>query len=293
MKQLERQQGPCCGTNTRSEGACCGTAPLEAAQDVKALVREAYGRIGAGEQQGCGCGCGNAAQVAKRIGYAEEDLSAVPDGANLGLGCGNPAALASLQPGETVLDLGSGGGLDCFLAAKRVGLTGKVIGVDLTPEMIERARDNAQRGGYINVEFRLGDIEALPVEDSSIDVVMSNCVLNLVPDKAHAFREIARVLKPGGRLIVSDIVLSRPLPDWVKQIPSAYTACVAGAALREEYLRYIREAGLSRVQVLEEREAATLFVNPDDPIVRRLVEENEKENLEGAVLSITVRAVKP
>ncbi|MBI3945262.1 MAG: arsenite methyltransferase [Armatimonadetes bacterium] len=281
------------GSACRESGAsCCGTAAGAAPADVKALVREAYGRIGAGERQGCGCGCGSAARVSAHLGYGTADLSAVPDGANLGLGCGNPTALASLQPGETVLDLGSGGGLDCFLAAKRVGLAGKVIGVDMTPEMIERARDNAQRGGYINVEFRQGDIEALPVAGASVDVVISNCVLNLVPDKARAFGEISRVLKPGGRMMVSDMVLSRPLPAWVKELGSAYTACVAGAALRDDYLRLIREAGLGDVDVLDERDAAAMFVNANDPLVSRLLGGNALEDLRGAVLSISVRAVK-
>jgi SAM-dependent methyltransferase len=191
-------------------------------------------------------------EIGKKIGYDEADLSAAPEGANLGLGCGNPIALASLKEGETVLDLGSGAGFDCFLAAGRVGPKGKVIGVDMTPEMIERARENARKDGVENVEFRLGDIEHLPVEDGSVDVIISNCVINLAPDKGRVFSEAFRVLKPGGRLMVSDIVLTRPLPDFVKNSVAAYIGCVAGAALKEDYLGAMKQAGFENVTVQSE-----------------------------------------
>lgn len=191
------------------------------------------------------------------------------------------------------MDLGSGGGFDCFLAAKKVGLSGKVIGVDMTPEMIERARDNARRGGYVNVEFRLGEIEALPVADASVDVVISNCVINLVPDKARVFREIARVLKPGGRIMVSDMVLERPLPDWVRESAQGYVACVSGAVLREEYLRLITEAGLQGAEILEERDASDFFMDPKDPLVNQLLVGHPVEDIRGLVSSVSIQAFKP
>jgi SAM-dependent methyltransferase len=190
--------------------------------------------------------------VSRAIGYSDADLQAVPDGANLGLGCGNPVALASLKAGETVLDLGSGAGFDCFLAADRVGPTGKVIGVDMTPEMLQRARGNARKGGYANVEFRLGEIEHLPLADGSVDAVISNCVINLSPDKPEAFREAYRALRPGGRLMVSDVVLLRELPDAVRESLEAYVACVAGASLRDEYLDAIRGAGFQDIRIVGE-----------------------------------------
>jgi SAM-dependent methyltransferase len=197
--------------------------------------------------------------VAESIGYTHEDLAAVPAGANLGLGCGNPIALASIVPGETVLDLGSGAGMDAFLAAERVGPTGRVIGVDLTPEMIAQARANAERSGCTQVEFRLGDIEALPVEDASVDLVISNCVLNLVPDKAKAFAEIVRVLKPGGRLAISDIVLDAPLPESLRENEGTYCCCISGAIGREEYLARLAGAGLQEVAVVSAADAASLL----------------------------------
>jgi len=231
----------------------------------KEWVKERYGAIATAAQQGC-CGAGAAccdatAAVASEIGYRAEELAAVPAGANLGLGCGNPLALASISPGETVLDLGSGAGFDAFLAAARVGPTGQVIGVDMTPEMIEKARANAQAGGYANVEFRLGDIEGLPVEDASVDLVISNCVLNLVPDKAKAFAEIVRVLRPGGRVAVSDIVLDGPLPEALKANEGAYCSCISGAIGREEYLAKLAAAGLRDVRVVSAVDAAALLAS--------------------------------
>jgi len=233
--------------------------------EARKWVKERYGAIATGAQQGC-CGeascCGDPAAItAERIGYSQEDLAAVPDGANLGLGCGNPIALASIKPGETVLDLGSGAGFDAFLAAARVGPTGHVIGVDMTPEMIEKARANAAAGGDENVEFRLGDIENMPVEDGSVDLVISNCVLNLVPDKAKAFSEIVRVLKPGGRLAISDIVLDGPLPESLRGSEEGYCSCVSGALERNDYLAKMAAAGLQQVQVVSAVDAAALLAS--------------------------------
>ncbi len=256
----------------------------------KQWVKERYGAIAAGAQQGCcaeaSC-CGDPAAItAERIGYPQEDLAAAPEGANLGLGCGNPIALASIKEGETVLDLGSGAGFDAFLAAARVGPTGHVIGVDMTPEMIAQARANASKGGYSNVEFRLGDIEDLPVEDGSIDLVISNCVLNLVPDKAKAFREIVRVLKPGGRLAVSDIVLDGPLPERLRTSEEAYCSCVSGALQRGEYLAKMTAAGLRHVQVVSEADAAALLAGDC------CGEGSSESELAGVVTSIHVTAVR-
>jgi len=231
----------------------------------KQWVKERYAAVAVGAQQGC-CGetscCGDpAATTAENIGYKREDLAAVPGGANLGLGCGNPLALAGIQPGETVLDLGSGAGFDAFLAAARVGPTGRVIGVDMTPEMVAQAQANAAKGDYANVEFRLGDIESMPVESHSVDLVISNCVLNLVPDKAKAFAEIVRVLRPGGRVAVSDIVLDGPLPEALKANEGAYCSCISGAIGREEYLAKLAAAGLRDVRVVSAVDAAALLAS--------------------------------
>lgn len=188
------------------------------------------------------------------MGYSLDDLHSVPEGANLGLGCGNPVALASLKEGEVVLDLGSGAGFDAFLSANRVGKTGRVIGVDMTPEMLETARENVKKGGYENVEFRQGEIENLPVEDNSVDVIISNCVINLSPDKPAVFKEALRVLKPGGRLMVSDIVLLKELPATLKESAEAYVSCVAGASMKDDYLKTIKEAGFKNIKTLNEAE---------------------------------------
>ncbi len=188
----------------------------------------------------------------KAVGYSDQELGAIPHGANLGLGCGNPTALASLTEGEIVLDLGAGAGIDCFLAAEAVGQSGRVIGVDMTPEMVEKARENASKNGYRNVEFRLGEIENLPVADSSVDAVISNCVINLSPDKKRVFEEAFRVLKPGGRVMVSDIVLLKELPESVRDSVEAYTGCIAGAIMKEEYLATVKAAGFEEVEIISE-----------------------------------------
>jgi len=231
----------------------------------KQWVKERYAAVAVGAQQGC-CGetscCGDpAATTAENIGYKREDLAAVPGGANLGLGCGNPLALAGIQPGETVLDLGSGAGFDAFLAAARVGPTGRVIGVDMTPEMVAQAQANAAKGDYANVEFRLGDIESMPVESHSVDLVISNCVLNLVPDKDQAFREIVRVLRPGGRVAISDMVLDGPLPESLPGSEDGYCSCISGALTREDYLAKLTAVGLQDVRIVSAVDAAALLAS--------------------------------
>jgi SAM-dependent methyltransferase len=266
-------------------------------EDIKRVVQDNYGRIARGA--GKGCDCGTAARIAaETVGYDAEDVQAAPDGSNLGLGCGNPTAIAGLQAGETVLDLGSGGGFDCFLAARAVGPSGFVIGVDMTPEMIEVARANAEKGGYANVEFRLGEIERLPVADDSVDVVISNCVINLVPDKTRAFAEAFRVLKPGGRLHVSDIVLTRDLPESVLADVAAYVGCVAGAVTRAAYLEALRASGFADVAVESERDASELLggsccAAPDSSKDTGCCCGGEQEVPAGLVQSITVSARKP
>ena len=224
---------------------------------IKKTVQNRYGQI-ANQKSSC-CSsevyCGSSASpedVSKSIGYTEEQMQSIPEGANLGLGCGNPTALASLKKGEVVLDLGSGAGFDCFLAANKVGKTGKVIGVDMTPEMIKKAKENAEKNGYTNVEFRHGDIEDLPVTENSVDVIISNCVINLSPDKKRVFQEAFRVLKPGGRVILSDIVLLKELPDFIRDSVEAYVSCISGASLKNEYLKFIKEAGFKEVTVTDE-----------------------------------------
>lgn len=224
------------------------------ANEKKEVIKKKYQEIailGGSCCSGSSC-CGDSSPVdlSKSLGYSESDVQAVPD-ANLGLGCGNPTAFAELKPGNVVLDLGSGGGFDCFLAAQKVGSSGKVIGVDMTPEMVKKAQANAQKYGYLNVEFRHGDIEDLPVEDSSVDVIISNCVINLAPDKEKVFREAFRVLKPEGRMYISDMVLLDELPEELKNDSELLAGCIAGAVLKEEYLRLLKKAGFS-VEILNE-----------------------------------------
>jgi arsenite methyltransferase len=277
--------------------------------EIKKTVREKYGAIA--RERGSSCGCAISAQsccggstsssnvntISKSVGYSDADISSVPDGANLGLGCGNPIALASLKAGETVLDLGSGAGFDCFLAAAKVGAKGKVIGVDMTPDMLDKARENCRKGGYGNVEFRLGEIENLPVADNSVDVIISNCVINLAPDKKKVFSEAFRVLKPGGRVMVSDMVLLKELPEKIKSSVEAYIGCVAGASLKEDYLSIIANAGFKNVNVNDE----TIFITGDmfnDPMVKDIVKQlkmpkEELADMANSVVSIKVSAIKP
>jgi arsenite methyltransferase len=294
-------------------------------EEIKQTVRDTYARIAAGpgrsaggaaaEAADCGCGCdapeamsdaasccgpqanaeaagcapqagteaasccapstgGLADAMSRVVGYSDGELGSIPEGANLGLGCGNPTALASLKEGETALDLGAGGGIDCFLASNAVGKTGHVIGVDMTAEMVSRARANAERGGYENVDFRLGEIENLPVADGTVDAIISNCVINLSPDKPRVFSEAFRTLKPGGRLMVSDIVLTGELPEEVRQSLAAYAGCVAGALPKEEYLVGLADAGFKDVEIVTETAIGS-------------------GEVEGAIASVNVRAVKP
>jgi SAM-dependent methyltransferase len=229
-------------------------------EKIKSQVRKRYGNI-AKNTSSCGCSISNCCsssppnkQISKTIGYSEEEMSAVPDGANLGLGCGNPTAFSSIKEGYTVLDLGSGAGFDCFLASKKVGQTGKVIGLDMTEEMINKARILAKEHGYLNVEFRLGDIEKMPIEDSSVDVIISNCVINLAPDKSKVFKEAYRVLKSGGKMYVSDIVLLGQLSEEQQNDEDLLTSCVAGALHKDDYLNKIKQTGFSVKIVGEDTE---------------------------------------
>jgi len=271
-------------------------------EEIKSVVREGFakiakeGKVFSVPLTSCCGGASLAEEISKRIGYTEHDLAAAPEGANLGLGCGNPVARASLQEGAVVLDLGSGAGFDCFLAAQHVGASGRVIGVDMTPEMIAKARENAQKSNYNNVEFRLGEIEHLPVADNSVDIIISNCVINLVPDKRSAFAEIFRVLKPGGRLMISDIVLLQELPDVVKNSAAAYVGCISGALMKDDYLKTIRKVGFEDVQIVEE----TVFpieCMANDPTAQAIVKDaalppERIKELEHSVVSIKVRGVK-
>ncbi len=271
--------------------------------EVKKIVRDGYGKIAAesssccGPVKACGCGASTAESMSRKVGYSDEDINAVPDGANLGLGCGNPVAIASLKEGETVLDLGSGAGFDCFLAAKKVGPNGRVIGVDMTAEMLDRARTNAEKGSYNNVEFRMGEIENLPTGDNSVDVIISNCVINLSPDKRRVFREAFRVLKPGGRLLVSDIVLTQPIPDKIRNSIEAYIGCVAGAETKDKYLAAIKDAGFTKVDIAGET-TFPMEMMTSDPTVQQAVKSlslspQMVKELAGSVLSVRIAATKP
>jgi len=259
--------------------------------DIKTVVREKYGEIAKGSST-CGCGpscCGGpdtatGRKIGEYIGYNSDELAAIPDGANLGLGCGNPLAHAAAKAGDVVLDLGSGAGMDAFLAAREVGPTGRVIGVDMTPDMVDRARENAGKAGFDNVEFRLGEIEWLPVADASVDIIISNCVINLSPDKEAVFAEAFRVLKPGGRLVVSDLVLKQPLSDDVRHSVEAYVGCVAGASLHADYLAMMRAAGFDHVETVEERSYGDADLFGGYEWLREAAR---------SVVSAKIRAVKP
>jgi SAM-dependent methyltransferase len=226
-------------------------------KDIKKIVKESYAGI-VKFSGGCGCNrCGCSSNKAvqrqtKEIGYTQDEINQAPAGSNLGLGCGNPVAITSLKKGEVVLDLGSGAGFDAFLASNKVGDTGKVIGVDMTEEMIDKARKNAEKGEYKNVEFRKGDIEDLPVDGNSIDVVISNCVINLAPNKEKVFKEVYRVLRPGGRLMVSDTVLIKPLPNEIKNNEELLVGCVSGAILKEKYIKLLEESGFADIKIHKE-----------------------------------------
>ncbi|HUU06679.1 MAG TPA: arsenite methyltransferase [Patescibacteria group bacterium] len=266
--------------------------------DMRKKVKEKYGQIAASAgsccgpaKAGCCCAAPSAEELSASVGYSAADLTVIPEGANLGLGCGNPVALASLRPGETVLDLGSGGGIDCFLAARRVGPEGRVIGVDMTKEMIRLARENAEKSGLKNVEFRLGEIEKLPLEDNSVDAAISNCVINLSTDKERVFREVYRVLKPGGRLMVSDIVLDGELSQRVRESTAAYTGCIGGALQRQEYLAAMAKAGFSEVEIVAES-GVPVDLWADLPEEAASLSRQEIMAALGAIASIKVSARK-
>ena len=270
-------------------------------EEIKKVVREGYARIATKGKSCCApvtpcCGTDRAENVSRMIGYGDEELAAVPEGANLGLGCGNPVALASLREGETVLDLGSGAGFDCFLAANKVGKQGHVIGVDMTPEMIEKARKNARKGNYENVEFRLAEIENIPAADNSVDAVISNCVINLAPDKKRVFKEAFRVIKPGGRLMVSDIVLEKELPEVIKNSVEAYIGCLTGAIMKDEYLGAVKNAGFRDVKIMDETHyPVELMAN--DPTAKAIIgnfniPEDAIKEIAGSIVSVKVQGKK-
>jgi SAM-dependent methyltransferase len=269
-------------------------------REIKKAVREGYARIAKQASSCCSssiCGTALSEEISRKIGYTEEEILAAPPESNLGLGCGNPVALASIREGETVLDLGSGAGFDCFLAVRKVGKGGQVIGVDMTSEMVERARANARKGGFMNIDFRQGELENLPVSDSYVDLVISNCVINLVPNKLRVFKEAFRVLKPGGRLMVSDIVLLRELPGFVKGSTQAYIGCLSGAVMKEEYLEAIRSAGFQGVKVVDES-PFPLDCMIHDSTGKALLDSSEVTSeqlreVEASVSSIKVSANKP
>ena len=314
----EPESSSCCGPE------CCSgpthAAPAAGEHAVRDKVREGYAaiarsgqwsgvrpasaKVASAEDACCGGGgcCGPVSltpeQVALAVGYAQEDLTVLPEGANMGLSCGNPTALAALNPGEVVLDLGSGGGFDCFIAGPRVGASGRVIGVDMTPEMLSKARTNLQgyraQSGLDNVEFRLGEIEHLPVADGSVDVVISNCVINLSPDKRQVWREIARVLKSGGRVAVSDLALLKPLPGSVRQDLEALVGCVAGADLVDAVRAAVLDAGLSDLQMTAKPQYIEAMTDWEDPLYRRIADALPQGSRMGEyVVSLDIAARRP
>lgn len=258
--------------------------------NIRKAVRQQYGKVAESGDTGCGCSAtsccndsGSDAQATSmELGYSNTDVNAIPDGANMGLGCGNPKAIASLKPGETVLDLGSGGGFDCFLAVKEVGESGQVIGIDMTPEMVSKARKNADNAGYSNVEFRLGEIENLPVADSVVDVIISNCVINLSPEKVKVFQESFRVLKPGGRLAISDIVATAKLPEKLKNDMALFTGCMSGASSVADIENMLKDTGFDEIEIKPKDESRDF--------IRYWVPDSKIEDF---IVSATIEAIKP
>lgn len=264
---------------------------------IRKSVREGYAQIALQGSSCCGPGvscCGGsdlATEIGRKMGYGDEEMAAVPEGANLGLGCGNPLALAALQEGETVVDLGSGAGFDCFLASRLVGSGGRVIGVDMTPAMLDKARENARKGGFSNVEFRLGEIEHLPVADNTADLIISNCVVNLSPDKEQVFRDAYRILKPGGRLMISDIVLLKKLPEIIRSSIEAYIGCVAGAVLKDHYLGAMATAGFQDIKIMEEA-TFPLDLIISDPTLKAVADNLQLDPEAAETLAQTVVSMK-
>jgi len=271
-------------------------------KEIKRAVKEGYARIAKQatsnySSKSC-CNCADVPEeISKRMGYSEEEISAAPPESNLGLGCGNPVALASIKSGEVVLDMGAGAGFDCFLASSHVGPTGMVIGVDITSEMVDKARANSRKAGYTNIDFRQGDLENMPVADNYVDVVISNCVINLVPNKRLVFREAFRVLKPGGRLAISDVVLTKMLPEFVKNSTKAYIGCLAGAIMKEEYLQIIKNVGFTDVNVVAESsfpvESLLCETKGSKAIEMPVISPAQQKEVADSVLSIKVSARKP
>lgn len=291
--------GPdCCSDEDAARNEATASREIGDPADARAIVRQYYAERAITESSCCSPTGGSIEEFERlgaAIGYDLEAMRSVPDGANLGLGCGNPTAIDALRPGEIVLDLGSGGGFDCFLAARQVGPTGRVIGVDMTPEMIERARANASSGGYANVAFRLGEIENLPVETSSVDVVISNCVINLSTDKPRVFAEAFRVLKPGGRLMVSDLVLTRELPDFIRRSAEAYAGCIGGAEVRDRYLGLVSAAGFTDLTVTGEDDYLSAVSSDASEWIPDIFRAEAEAVLSGgaAVTSLKILARKP
>lgn len=272
-------------------------------ETIRAKVREGYGAIARQGSSCCGpakscCGSGDATALAATVGYNADELAALPEGANMGLSCGNPTAIASLAPGETVLDLGSGGGFDVFIAGPKVGAEGRVIGVDMTPDMLSKARGNIipyrERTGLDNVEFRLGEIEHLPVADNSVDVIISNCVINLSPDKPQVWREMYRVLRPGGRVAVSDLALLQSLPSDVAEMVEALVGCIAGAVLVRETEQMVKDAGFAEIVLTEKHDYVDSMTDWNDPLYRKILESIPAGTKMGEfVTSLYVAAKKP
>ena len=277
-----------------SNSDCCTPKSTSDSHDEhRQGVRSAYAKVAQADNSGESCGTGSSCcgvsddaaintLISTRLGYSEADLASVPGGADMGLGCGNPRAIASLEPGEVVLDLGAGGGFDCFLAAQEVGDSGHVIGVDMTPDMLSKARNNARKGGFNNVEFRLGEIEYLPVADASVDVIISNCVINLSPNKAQVFNDAFRVLKPGGRLAISDVVATVELPEAMRNDAGLIAGCMGNASLVEDLEQLMKTAGFSDVRI-EPKDESKEFIRDWAP----------DHNVTDYVVSATIEAVKP
>ena len=269
---------------------------MEQNEKIRETVRKGYTNI-AQDKSSCCCGSSSPDKLAGAIGYTNEELESLPEGANMGLSCGNPTAIANLKPGQVVLDLGSGGGFDVFIAARKVGSHGKAIGVDMTPEMLNKARAGiskfSEKTGFSNVEFRLGEIEHLPVADSSIDVVISNCVINLSPDKQQVWNEIVRVLKPGGRACVSDLALKKTLPKEILESAAALVSCVAGAVLTNETIKMVNQAGLCDLQINEKAYSIDIITDCNDPLYRQVKESlPQGAKLSDYIISVNITAFK-